>query len=132
MDLFRCCQRLMKKKLLPLVGLIVLTTSFQRCYYDKYEDFKVTGCDTSSVSYETHIKPILVSYCTTCHSGSAPSGGLLLDTYSTAKDVGMTGKLLGSVVWDGTASRMPQGASSRIDDCSLAKIRLWVKGNYNP
>ena len=110
----------------------MLVISLQSCYYDKYEELKVTGCDTTNVGYQSQIKPILESYCTTCHSGNSPSGGLSLDSYSKARDCGQTGKLVGSVIWDGSASRMPQGASARIDDCSLAKIRLWVKGNYNP
>lgn len=121
----------MNKITFVLCACIILVT-FQGCYYDKYEDFEVKACDTTSVNYSTHIKPILDSYCNTCHSGSSPSGGITLTSYSSVKDQGMSGKLLGSVIWDGTASRMPQGSSSRLDDCSLAKIRLWVKGNYNP
>lgn len=119
-------------KIVYALSVLSILLLAEGCYYDKYENFEVKGCDTTSVNYTTHIKPILDNSCNNCHSGNSPSGGINLSNYSAVKDQGISGKLLGSVIWDGTASRMPQGSSTRLDDCSLAKIRLWIKGNYNP
>lgn len=129
------------KKFLP--GVFFIALIFSSCYYDNLEDLypknpldtllPVNTCDTTvAISYVNDIKPILDDRCGTssCH---AP-GGLDLSTYdqvklfATANPDGSS-PLYSVVSWDGvaSASQMPKGSTTKIDDCSLAKIRLWVK-----
>jgi hypothetical protein len=128
----------MRKICLPVVvimfGILSLT---QSCYYDNLEELNpkdttsTKTCDTASaITFTNHIKPVFDNYCTSCHSGSAPSGGINLTNYTDAKAVGASGKLIGSVIWDGSASPMPKGASQRIPDCNIEQIKKWVRTNY--
>lgn len=102
------------------------------CYYDKYENFKpATICDTTAAStFAANVKPILDAQCNVCHGGTSPSGSVKLDTYDGAKAAAQSGKLIGSLVWDGTALPMPKGAFDKIDACNIQTIKNWIKTNY--
>lgn len=101
------------------------------CYKDNLEELnpQLVCSDTTDITYTNTIAPIISASCTVCHSGSSPSGGISLDTYTSVKNVALTGKLYGSVSWDGTASQMPKGGS-KLSDCSIAKIKKWIDSNY--
>lgn len=129
------------KKIFP--GIFFFSLLLSSCYYDNLEDLYPKNpldsllpentCDTTiAISYSKDIKPILDQRCGTnsCH---AP-GGLDLSTYAalssfTAKQPDGSSVLYSVVSWDGKASgsQMPKGSVSKIDDCSIAKIRLWIK-----
>ncbi len=82
-------------------------------------------CDTSEVSYAKDIQPVLQSYCVSCHTASAPSGGVVLNTYQGVKTVSDNGKLVGSVFHlPGYYAMPPSGI--KLPDCDLQKIRTWV------
>ena len=85
----------------------------------------VSTCDTSAVSYAGFIAPLLTTFCTGCHSGSAPSGGITLNTYSAVQSVALSGRLVGAVNWAPGYRPMPQG-SPKLSDCRIAKIKAWV------
>jgi hypothetical protein len=111
----------------------ILSAGLQGCYYDKYEHFQPkSACDSiPAISYDLHVKEIFQRNCTTCHGGNAASGGgIVLDTYNGAKQIAQTGKLLSSITWDGNAVFMPKGATQKIDECSIRKIRQWIEGGY--
>jgi hypothetical protein len=119
-----------------ITGLFILCMT-QSCYYDNLEELnpkdttQVTGCDTSGVvNFSTHMTAIFTNYCTNCHSGNTPSGALNLTNYNDAKAVAASGKLLGAVTWDGTASPMPKGASQKIPACNIEQIKKWIRTNY--
>ncbi len=116
---------------------------FSSCYYDNIEDLHPApviipgindstatgGCDTAKViTYTADIKPIMEANCganTPCHSGATSNSGIDLATYAGTKAAAQ-GKLIGAIKWDGTASNMPKGSTSKINDCSIAKIQKWV------
>lgn len=110
---------------LIFIGAIMLT-SLSSCYYDKsdllYPD---SACDTSAVKYSTSVLPILSSNCISCHGGSAPSAGISLDTYAGVKMQADNGRLWGAVSHSASFSPMPKN-SNKLNDCSLAKIRIWI------
>ncbi|MGZ3883737.1 MAG: hypothetical protein ACXVPQ_04660 [Bacteroidia bacterium] len=86
-------------------------------------------CDTSGVrSYSLDIAPVLSANCNipACHSAASPGGGYNLSGYSGVYNCAASGKLLSSVDWDGSASKMPSGSSVRISNCDIAKIRNWI------
>lgn len=92
---------------------------------------QVESCDTTgSMTYATNIDPIMQNYCTSCHSGGAPSGGVSLDNYDDVKAAAASGKLYSAVTWDGNTSQMPKGSSSKIDNCEILKIWKWIGDNY--
>ena len=82
-------------------------------------------CDTTNVTYSGSVKPILVNYCTGCHSGSAPSGGISYETYDLTKATALSGAIVGSIERTSSYSPMPQGGN-KLNDCSIAIIKKWV------
>jgi len=108
------------------------------CYYDKADvvnpNAAYVSCDTTSVTYNTTIAPILSNNnCLTCHAGSASSGGgIALDTYTSTKVSAAKGELLPAVRQDVSCAQcaanyapMPLGGS-KISDCSVNKISAWI------
>lgn len=117
-----------------LLSLILIWFS-TGCYYDNNEELHpellVGGevCDTTvTIKYSTDIQPILDSSCgsgNSCHNASA-SSGVVLAAYAGTRAVALDGRLWSAIVWDGNASFMPQGSSSKINACYQAKIRKWI------
>ena len=122
----------MKKLVLPLILFIL-----SGCYYDSEEALfgkPGTGtCDTSVSNFSTQVKPILNSYCLTCHSNANASGsgsGIKLENYADVKTYVDNGKLVGSI--EHTSSYpMPKGGGT-LSTCDIAIINAWItKGALN-
>lgn len=84
-----------------------------------------SGCDTTAVSYTGFIAPTIQNYCLGCHSGSNPSGGIDLSTYTGVQTVATNGQLVGGITGTTPYTLMPQ-TGSPLDACTIAKIRAWV------
>ena len=98
------------------------------CYYDKGDLLypgKSNGCDTTAVSYNLNIMPLLNNQCYTCHIGSSASGGIVLGTYISDKTVALSGKLYSVVNHDPGFSPMPKGGA-KLNTCQLAQIKKWI------
>ena len=88
-----------------------------------------TEQDISSVvvnpTYNAHIKPVMTSKCTSCHSGGNQNPNL--ETYSEVKDASMNGNLLCRL--DATCGNiMPQ--SGRLPQATIDMINKWADLNY--
>lgn len=81
------------------------------------------SCDTSSVTYAASILPIIQNKCLGCHSGSSPSGGHNFSTHAGVAAV--KSRLFGAVNHLSGYKAMPQGGS-KLPDCEIRKIRIWV------
>ena len=82
------------------------------------------GCDTTNVTYATHIQPIMQRACTGCHSGSNPSAGINLTERTVVASMATSGRLYGSMAHlAGFAAMPPSGG--KVDDCTLATIQAW-------
>lgn len=113
-----------------LFSIVIICTAFlSSCYYDSQENLYPTltdSCsDTTNVTYSGTIVPILGSRCTTCHSGSSPSGNIRLDNYAGVMVVVNNKKLLGSIKQDGTAIAMPQ-SGGKLDNCKIIAVSKWI------
>jgi cytochrome c5 len=82
------------------------------------------GCDTTNVTYATHIQPIMQRACTGCHSGSNPSASINLTDRTVVASMATSGRLYGSMAHlAGFAAMPPSGG--KVDDCTLATIQAW-------
>lgn len=119
-------------KIIKLSVVTLVTIFFSSCYYDNLGELKpesaLSGgsCDTTSaISYINQIAPLLQASCTSgCHNGLG--SGHDMKNYAAVNADAVSGSLLGSVNWVSPYQSMPQGASSKISACDIAKIRLWV------
>ena len=83
-------------------------------------------CDTTNVTYSGYVRPLLNTYCVGCHSGSTPSGGITLNSHSGVQSVALNGRLIGAITWANGYTPMPQGATMKLSDCKINKIKAWI------
>jgi hypothetical protein len=115
----------------------MLMVFFNACYYDKkdqvYPQVIVTSCDTTNVTYSVTVTNILNANCNNCHGASANTlgAGIFLNTYASVKPYISSGRLVNSILQNGSASPMPKNMA-KLDICSINKIIIWVnKGSIN-
>jgi cytochrome c5 len=121
--------KLIIKSIIFLPFLLVFLL-YSGCYWDNEEYLypKISQCDTSVYTYTAAVKPILDSYCLSCHANNvAPSSGgnVKLGTHADVKTVADNGKLLGSISHQNGFSAMPKG-SSKLEDCKITIVRKWI------
>ncbi len=124
------------KQILATLLVVVSIYALSGCYYDR-EDilYSQSGtCDTTNITYNTSIAPIMTQYCSgsACHSGALPASGIPLDTYTGVKAKVTDGRLWGSINWQAGFSKMPKNSTSKIPACAIKKIEIWIrKGSPN-
>lgn len=119
------------KRLNRLIFFILLTSGLSACYYDVEEELYPTtnnSCDTSKLSFATHIYPIINSRCNSsgCHNTAASSGGLSFEGYANIKSAIDLPKFLGSIKHESSYSPMPK-SSTKLSSCDILKIEQWKK-----
>jgi hypothetical protein len=116
--------------------ILILSLMLTSCYYDSKEYLFPqidTTCDTANISFTGTIKPLLTTYCYSCHSNTnaaSEANGIALENYADVKLAVDDGSLLGSISHDAGYSPMPLGGGS-LDDCSIELFRVWI-GNGSP
>lgn len=114
-------------KLLKAFIAIGIMIFIQSCYYDKEDELypKTAACDTTDVTFTNNVFPVINSNCTSCHSGSAPSGNIRLENYNDISAAANNGRLLGVIRHESGWSPMPKGGG-KLNDCDIAEIEAWV------
>jgi len=85
-------------------------------------------CDTLIFTF-ARIQNVLTTHCTGCHSGSTPSGNILLNAYSPVKALAQNGKLMGVLRHQAGYVSMPQGLA-QLAECDLRLIEKWIEAGY--
>ena len=128
----------MSLKISTFVLSLAVSVSLTSCYYDTeeelYPDSGSIVCDTVSVSYANDIVPIMNSKCSYsgCHAGANAAAGIPLETYAGVKEYidADKARFISSIIWDGNASNMPKGASTKMIDCNINTIKAWINSGY--
>ena len=82
-------------------------------------------CNTTNVTFNASVKPILQNYCNGCHGGGSPLGGVDYNSYNGVKITVTNGKLLGSIQHTSGFSPMPQNAN-KLSACNISIIKAWI------
>lgn len=124
----------MNKKAILFLLVMGSVVTMVSCYNDNLSEMTpssgVSGgsCDTTGVmTYTNHVVPVLKANCglnSGCHS-SRNTSGYDLSNYNGVKAVVASGKLMSSITWTGSATRMPENGS-KMNDCNILKIQKWV------
>jgi hypothetical protein len=117
----------MKRFIIPVATIAIFLLFFVSCYYDNEEALYPTlsnACDTTIVTYSGTIAPVLSSYCTTCHGGSVPSGGISLTSYSAVQTMASSGMLIKALTGNGVPV-MP--LSGTLPACKLSQFQIWIR-----
>jgi mono/diheme cytochrome c family protein len=115
--------------LLPVLAVFTIL-QFNSCTHQPDDvpnpDPDPQNCDTSNVTYNGIVYPILQDNCISCHSGAAPQGGLDFTDYSQVAFVAENGALLGAIRHQTGYTPMPQNGN-KLDDCKIRQIEIWVR-----
>ena len=85
-------------------------------------------CDTiNPVTFSGTIFPIIQTSCLGCHSGTAPSGNVLLASYSNISTIASNGTLINSLKGTGVP-QMPVG--STFSACRIRQFEIWIKNGF--
>lgn len=116
--------------IIPLT--LLLSAMLTRCTYDSREDVDLpVACDTTAVTFQFTIRPILNNNCIVCHSGSSPANGLDYEQYSDVFNVASDGRLVGAINHRAGFEPMPRFAP-KLPACDIQKIERWVsEGSLN-
>lgn len=84
-------------------------------------------CDTTDISFQNEIKPIIEQFCSTsgCHNNTSIAGGYNLDGYDNIKNVALGNRFLGSIRHETGFSHMPKG-TDKLTDCQIQQIEIWI------
>ena len=118
------------------LSLLFIAALFNGCYYDNLDEMHPAPppCDTSgTISFNTDILPIMNGSCggqnSACHNGDASSSGYGLGNYTDViNSINNSGRFMETITHSTSISSsiwMPKGTSSKIDECSIAKIQKW-------
>jgi hypothetical protein len=85
---------------------------------------KCSDCDTTQVTFLSHIEPLVKSNCYGCHNSDVPSGQLILETYNQVRDAVLQKQLLQIIDYPGGTGRMPPAGP--LSACNLQVFNIWV------
>lgn len=114
-----------------MLFVFILLWVMYGCYYDSKEYLypqDIAECDTTNVTFNFSVSPIIDSYCLSCHSNSIAAslgGNIKLENYNDVKIRVDDGSLIGSINHDNGFSPMPKG-SSELDMCKINVIQKWI------
>lgn len=121
----------MKKLSLVLVASLLVFA----CSSDSEDDVTDPGGNgndpgSTTITYTTHIAPIMSSNCTSCH-GSSPSNGasISLTTYSQVKSAVENNQLIARINSTVAGYAMPYNGS-RLPQISRDRIEAWKDGGF--
>ena len=120
----------MYKKIILLIVLVISIAmwmvSCTKESADRLEGNNNT-CDTTNVSYNTGVVPILQANCYSCHGtgNTGGSGGILLQGYSNLVTWASNGYLVGNVTHAPGYVPMPYG-EAMLPACEVNTIVAWV------
>ena len=121
----------MKRIWFFLIGVLILGTCFTSCYYDNLETLYPPAlnntCDTINVTYSGTVKPFLNTYCLGCHSNANAPFAKNIKLQDYADVVTNADQSLKAINWSPGLLPMPQGASTKLDNCSINQFRIWIK-----
>jgi mono/diheme cytochrome c family protein len=121
----------MQKIIFIKISVVILLSSvIQSCYFDKYAEIHPLStyediCDSAhAATYQQSVIVVMNNSCVSCHTQKGASGGISLDTYESVLAQAQNGKLMGSINHQSSYIAMPPG--TKIRDCEIAKLQLWV------
>ena len=87
---------------------------------------EATTIPTGPITYEAHISPVISSRCISCHGGSDPQGGLLLENYNQVRNSAENGTLIQRI--NDPADPMP--TTGLMPASTRALFDEWVNNGY--
>lgn len=117
----------MPKIIYPFIIFFLVFILFSACTYNNEEDlYGDLTCDTSNVTYLTHIKPIVEQNCIQCHGNVIQNEGFNFNNESDLKAAASSGRLSGAINHKSGFAPMPNGMP-KLDDCKIQIMNKWIE-----
>lgn len=114
----------MKRIFIITAAVLIFSPFFISCYYDSEEVlYPSFGCDTTNISYQGKIAALMQNYCTSCHSGPVPEGGISLTTYEDV--VSYSARITPAIKHTGNFP-MPKNGG-KLSDCQILQWDIWLR-----
>jgi len=84
------------------------------------------NCDTTQVSFATHIMPVVQLHCLGCHSGNNPGAGIMLTNYNEIASAAGNGSLFAAITWRNGFSPMPKNGN-QLSSCNITQFKKWIE-----
>jgi hypothetical protein len=114
-----------------LLGLLAVISSCQKEKSNVLASSINTAiCDTSQVSYQKDIKPILSKNCYNCHAGSSPLvGNIDFSDYSQISSLASDSPyyIYNVITYNPRFKKMPPLPATKLDTCDILKIKKWTE-----
>ena len=114
------------RKSLSLIStcILLLLPGLSACKHDP-PVVPSNSCDSVNVSFTRTVLPILLANCSSCHSSTAQTHGIILDNYENVRIFAAEGSLYGAITRNGEYAPMPYNAP-KLDACSISRIHNWI------
>ncbi len=111
-----------KSFLIVVISGVIMSS----CRTENLEHILSEQCDTTGVSFELDILPIMEMHCNenTCHGGSFPKGYIPLSHYEGVRSVAENSRLIRSITHEGPLP-MPL-KEDKLPECKIRKIKAWI------
>src|SRR5947209_365000 len=87
---------------------------------------RATGTGAEEASFQEHIAPLLVKYCTYCHGGKKPRGGLSLEKYRDEASVAKDPKTWQKVLEYLESEEMPPPSRPQPSPREAELLKRWI------
>jgi len=116
--------------LLAILSFAASVVLVPGCSYDVEDELfpmdpNMAACDTTGITYQGVIVPILDQHCNICHGTGIGLGNVLLEPHAEVLSYVNNELLICSVLQDGGCSPMPKN-SPRIPECEIASLQKWI------
>ncbi len=94
------------------------------------DEFCGEACDTTDITYSTHLASIVSTNCTGCHSGTSPSGAVNIENYADLVATVNAGSVPAVLRAENGYLLMP--LYGPLSECDIRKFEIWIdKGMQN-
>lgn len=122
----------MKKTFFVLSFFVASAIVFNfACTKNYVESSPGISCDTTHVSFQKDVEPILNAYCYQCHTSQSKAfgNGIILEGYDNFSGWAKTNYLLGDINQRPGFIPMPYG-KPKLSDCSINMITAWINQGF--
>jgi len=114
----------MKKILFAALIFIGAAILNQSCTYD-FEDDLYPICDTTAVSYNDDVLPIIDANCLGCHNSDDQEAGVVLEPHAELQAFALDGFIECVIEHAPGCTPMPVNGD-KLEDCEITKIKIWI------
>ncbi len=106
--------------------LCIIVLMQESCYYDnEVYLYGAAPCDTTGITYNQKIAPLIADRCFPCHTAANANAGVVVEGYDALKAYVNDSSLMCVVRHESGCSPMPKNAA-KLSACEIQLLQLWI------